>query len=65
MKPKTEKTADVSAFKVGVKVTHAKFGDGTVVGVHGAGNNTIIDVAFVGVGIKQLSASIAPLTIKG
>ncbi|MBQ9118239.1 MAG: UvrD-helicase domain-containing protein [Clostridia bacterium] len=63
-KPKVEKPKDVSVFQVGVKVNHAKFGDGTVVGVHGAGNNTIVDVAFAGYGIKQLSASIAPLTIK-
>ncbi len=63
-KPKVEKKVEVGAFKVGTKVEHTKFGEGTVVGVHGAGNNTIVDVAFSGLGIKQLSASIAPLTIK-
>ena len=63
-KPKAEKKVDVSLFQLGTMVTHAKFGDGTIVGVHGAGNNTIVDVAFTGYGIKQLSATIAPLTIK-
>ncbi|MBR2903725.1 MAG: UvrD-helicase domain-containing protein [Clostridia bacterium] len=64
-KPKAEKSVDVSVFKVGVRVSHAKFGDGMIVGVHGAGNNTIVDVAFTGYGIKQLSATIAPLKIIG
>ncbi|MBQ7770441.1 MAG: hypothetical protein IJ373_04570, partial [Clostridia bacterium] len=54
---------DVSVFKIGVKVRHPKFGNGTVVGVRGAGSNMIIDVGFEGLGIKQLSASLAPLTV--
>ena len=54
---------DVSVFKIGVKVRHPKFGNGTVVGVRGAGSNMIIDVGFEGLGIKQLSASLAPLTL--
>ncbi|MBQ8428336.1 MAG: hypothetical protein IJX18_03690, partial [Clostridia bacterium] len=63
-KPKVEKTVNVGLFQIGMVVSHAKFGTGTIVGVHGAGNNTILDVAFSGgYGIKQLSASIAPLTI--
>ena len=56
-------TKDVSVFKLGVKVRHPKFGNGTVVGARGAGSNMIIDVAFEGLGIKQLSASLAPLTV--
>jgi len=54
---------DLSAFKVGVKVSHPKFGQGTIVNMRGAGNNTILDIAFVGLGIKQLSATLAPLTV--
>lgn len=54
---------DVSVYKVGVKVRHPKFGTGTVVGARGAGSNMIVDVAFEGLGIKQLSASLAPLTV--
>ncbi len=56
-------TKDLSVFTLGRKVRHPKFGDGTVVGVRGAGTNMIIDVAFEGLGIKQLSASLAPLTV--
>ena len=59
----TGATKDVSVFKIGVRVSHPKFGNGTVVGVRGAGSNMIIDVAFEGLGIKQLSASLAPLTV--
>ena len=54
---------DLSAFKTGVKVKHPKFGLGTVINVRGVGNNMILDVAFVDAGIKQLSASLAPLTV--
>lgn len=55
---------DVSVFKIGVKVRHPKFGLGTIVGVRGMGANMIVDIAFEGgLGIKQLSANLAPLTI--
>ncbi len=54
---------DVNVFKIGVSVSHPKFGKGMIVGVRGAGSNMIIDVAFEGLGIKQLSAALAPLTV--
>ena len=54
---------DISVYKIGVKVRHPKFGTGTVIGARGAGSNMIVDVAFEGLGIKQLSASLAPLTV--
>ena len=54
---------DLSAFKVGVRVKHLKFGVGTIVNVRGMGANMIVDVAFEGLGIKQLSANLAPLTV--
>ena len=54
---------DLSVFQIGVKVKHPKFGEGMIVGVNGAGNNMILKVAFEGLGIKQLSASLAPLTV--
>lgn len=56
---------DLSAFKTGVKVQHPKFGVGTIVMVKGLGTNMILDIAFVGLGIKQLSANLAPLTVLG
>ena len=58
-------TKDLSAFRIGVKVRHPKFGNGTIVNMRGAGSNCILDVAFEGIGIKQLSASLAPLTVLG
>ena len=54
---------DMSAFRVGVKVKHPKFGEGTIISVRGAGNNMFLDIAFEGLGIKQLSAALAPLSI--
>lgn len=56
---------DLSVFKTGVKVRHPKFGVGTIVMVKGVGANTILDIAFQGLGIKQLSANLAPLTVLG
>ena len=55
---------DLSAFKIGVSVTHPKFGKGTIVGLRGMGANMILDIAFAGLGIKQLSASLAPLMVE-
>jgi hypothetical protein len=34
-----------------------------IVGVKGTGTNMILDIAFEGLGIKQLSASLAPITV--
>ena len=62
--PKTP-AKDVSAFKEGVKVSHPKFGTGTIVKAGGNAGNVILHVAFEGFGIKQLSASLAPLKIIG
>lgn len=56
---------DVSAFREGVKVSHPKFGTGTIVKVAGIQGNTVLHVAFEGFGIKQLSAALAPLKIIG
>ena len=64
-KPTPTGNKDLSVFKIGVRVEHAKFGKGTVVGIRGVGSNMIVDVAFEnGLGIKQLSASLAPLIVK-
>ena len=54
---------DLSVFRVGVKVKHTKFGVGTIISVRGAGNNMFLDIAFEGLGIKQLSAALAPLSV--
>ena len=54
---------DLGAFHIGVKVRHPKFGEGMIVAVRGGGANVTLDIAFEGFGIKQLSASLAPLTV--
>ncbi len=54
---------DVSGLVTGVRVKHPKFGEGVIVNARGVGGNKIVDVAFNGLGIKQLSASLAPLTV--
>ncbi|MBE7087713.1 MAG: ATP-dependent DNA helicase PcrA, partial [Clostridiales bacterium] len=46
--PKTKTLSNPSAYKSGVKVHHAKFGEGTVITVKGSGDNIIVDVAFKG-----------------
>ena len=48
-------------YAVGMKVKHPKFGIGMVIAVKNNGNT--VNVAFDGQGIKELSASLAPLTI--
>ena len=54
---------DTSGFAVGVRVRHARFGDGVVTGVRGAGGNVIITVNFDRAGNKDLAAALAPLEI--
>ena len=48
-------------YSVGLKVRHPKFGPGTVIAVKNGG--AVINVAFDGQGIKELSAALAPLEI--
>ena len=62
-KPKVSNGGKLDGIKTGVKVKHPKFGVGTIVNARGTGSNMILDIGFEGVGIKQLSASLAPLTI--
>ncbi|MBO5045505.1 MAG: UvrD-helicase domain-containing protein [Clostridia bacterium] len=54
---------DVSRFAVGTRVRHAKFGDGIVTAMRGAGKNVILTVAFEVAGNKDLAAGFAPLEI--
>ena len=59
----TSSGKDLSKYTLGVKVSHPKFGTGTIVGVRGTGANMILNIAFDGLGIKQLAAGLAPLTV--
>ena len=58
---KQETTVQSGQFKAGVKVTHKKFGIGTIIAVKDGGK--VIDVAFAGVGIKSLAVEYAPIEI--
>ena len=60
-RPKVNVSAVSNEYKSGMKVKHPKFGEGTIITVKGNGENTIVDVAFVGVGIKALAVKFAPL----
>lgn len=53
------KTAGGKSYTVGCKVRHPKFGIGTVIALKNGG--AVVDIAFDGQGVKELSASIAPL----
>lgn len=48
-------------YKVGMRVTHPKFGAGMIVALKNDGK--VINVAFEGQGVKELAAALAPLTI--
>ena len=56
---------DYAAFKAGVKVKHPKFGEGMIVSIKGLGSAMVLSVSFPGLGIKALSAQLAPLTVIG
>lgn len=49
------------AWKTGDKVSHKKWGVGTVVAVNGSGDDMELDIAFPDEGVKRLLASFAPL----
>ncbi|ABR74628.1 DNA-dependent helicase II [Actinobacillus succinogenes] len=52
---------DENEWKTGQKVRHAKFGQGTIINVEGTDNNTRLQIAFQGQGIKWLIAHLAKL----
>ncbi len=54
---------EVPAFEIGMRVRHAKFGEGEVVALRGAMSNVVVTVQFVSAGKKDLAASLAPLEI--
>lgn len=55
--------ATAGEYKAGDKVSHGKWGTGTVVAVKGTGNDTELQIAFPApVGVKRLLAGFAPIT---
>ena len=59
--PKKTDGGGAGKYSVGMRVKHPKFGVGMVIALKNNGNT--VNVAFDGQGIKELSASIAPLEI--
>ncbi|MFC6255147.1 DNA helicase PcrA [Secundilactobacillus hailunensis] len=54
--------ADKQAWQTGDKVTHKKWGTGTVVKINGTGEDMELDIAFPQEGVKRLLAAFAPIT---
>jgi len=65
-KPKATSGAEKSEWQVGEKVSHKKWGTGTVVSVTGSGDDMELKIAFPSpTGIKHLLAKFAPITKQG
>jgi len=56
---------DIELIRSGMLVTHATFGQGTVMSVEGSGPNKKASVRFDGAGVKQLLLRFAKLKIIG
>ena len=50
-----------SLFRQGDRVMHRKFGEGSVVEVHGTGSDARIQIEFTAYGVKEFVLSIAPI----
>lgn len=57
------RSANGTTFTAGMKVSHPKFGKGVVVSMRGSSDNAILLIDFGGLGKKELSARLAPLTV--
>ncbi len=57
----TSPTPRAASYKVGDRVYHKKFGQGTVIAVELDSDDELVQVAFPNQGIKKLAVSIAPL----
>ncbi len=60
---KTTESIDLSKYKVGVRVYHKKFGEGTISNVEQEGDDLKVDILFDKVGNKRLMAKFARLEI--
>jgi DNA helicase-2/ATP-dependent DNA helicase PcrA len=56
-------TVGEKQFRIGQGVHHAKFGDGTIIGLSGMGNDAQAQIQFRAVGTKTLALSVAKLDI--
>lgn len=62
-KPRLSISQDIQGFKLGQQVKHPKFGEGTITGQEGSGDNSRLQVHFMGVGSKWLMTTYARLEI--
>ncbi len=56
-----EKKGNFDIYKEGGRLSHPKFGQGTIISKKVTGSGTILTVAFIGIGIKELIAEYAPI----
>ena len=61
---KSETNIDLSQYKAGIRISHKKFGDGTISKVEPEGDDLKVDIDFDKVGHKRLMAKFANLKIK-
>jgi DNA helicase-2/ATP-dependent DNA helicase PcrA len=61
--PRPRAQVDTNDVNVGTKVTHKKWGIGTIVQIKDRNNDKEIVIAFDKVGLKRLLLSIAPIEI--
>ena len=52
---------DLTVFRMGQKVMHKKFGEGTIINLKGEGRDRTADIAFRGLGIKSFALLVAPI----
>jgi DNA helicase-2/ATP-dependent DNA helicase PcrA len=57
-----QKAAPAHGLRKGMKVFHAKFGEGTVVSLEGVGDDARAQINFPRHGVKWLALSVAKLT---
>jgi DNA helicase-2/ATP-dependent DNA helicase PcrA len=60
---KTVQTKEGQSYSLHMKVQHKSFGEGMIMKIKGSGKDAILEIAFEGKGIKELSAAYAPLEI--
>ena len=61
---KQVKDKDTSAFEIGTKVRHSKFGKGIIKSISGSGDYKVAVIDFDNNGQKKMFLSMAPLTIE-
>ena len=62
-KPEQPKQVQNFTGKLGDRVRHKVFGDGTIIGLDGSGASMIVQIRFDNGAVKKLAAGFAPLTV--